>query len=196
MYEPASTKTMKHSCMKKITCFFIPAFLLLFSLASCKKDPNSPLSGKLQFTYNGTQYEQNDNLFITTNFILPEFIFANFIGIHIDRPDLFGGKIIISGVPPGGISCAWLNPTGMNVGGTCNNLQNNGAPIDSVAVFWYESGTMTANYSNCSPATEASVPGQENCTVSGVFTLTLVNKNGQRINLTNGSFSGRIRKYH
>ncbi|MEO7923238.1 MAG: hypothetical protein ABIR30_06125 [Chitinophagaceae bacterium] len=182
--------------MKQISFYFITATLLIFCCGSCKKDPNSPLSGKLQFTYNGQQYEQNDNQFISTNFILPEFIFANFTGMHIDRPDLFGGKILIMGQPPGGITCAWLNPTGMNVGGACNNLQNNGAPIDSVAVYWYESGSLTVGYSNCSPATEASVPGQENCTVSGVFSVTLVNKNGQRISLTNGSYSGRIRKYH
>lgn len=169
--------------------------VITFSFLGCKKT-NPGFETMVSFTYNGQQHSIASSGVIQTQLILPELIFANFEGLQIDRPDLFGGTIKIHSSNTGGINCAFLNPTGMNVLGlACNALSNNGGVIDSVAVYWLESGNLTVSYSQCKDAEGTSVPGQKDCLVSGNFSLTLVNKNNQRIILTDGSFYGPMRKY-
>ncbi len=117
--------------------------IFLLSLFACSKKGNSDTStiDKISFTYNGNQY----NLSSPSSHIKQHFailLSANFAGLYINRPDLFGGTIDIVCNTQGNIVCVYHNPTGMNVTGPCNRLTNNGAAIDSVKVYWYESGSV------------------------------------------------------
>jgi hypothetical protein len=183
--------------MKKI--IILSAFFSVF--AGCKKsiDSISSYETKISFTYNGQQYNHSSTSSIMTDNILVQGIplFVNFTGIAIEDPGLLGGTIIILSRSSGNIQCSYLRPTGMLVSsatGNCN-LTNGGNPIDSVQVYWYESGSINFSYSDCRNLTGTTIPGQRDCRITGSFDLTLTNKNNQKIKLTNGSFTGRIKTY-
>lgn len=175
--------------------FFIPVCIL----SGCKKNNDGvSYETSIRFTYNGKQYEGGSGSKINSSFYLPQFIFANFAGLQISRPDLFGGEIEILDQNQGNIDCAYLSPSGAPVaavGLSCNNLQQNNGPIDSVQVYWIESGTIGFGYSDCRARTGTVTPNQYDCAVHGNFELILTNKNGQKIVLSNGSFTGRINKW-
>jgi hypothetical protein len=183
--------------MKKII-IILSAFFSLFT--GCKKSSDSiSYETKISFTYNGQQYNHNSSSNIMTDVILVQGIplFVNFTGIEIGDPGLLGGTIIILSRSSGNIQCSYLRPTGMLVSssaGNCN-LTNGGNPIDSVQVYWYESGSINFSYSDCRNLTGATIPGQKDCKTTGSFDLILTNKNNQKIKLTNGSFTGRIKTY-
>ena len=161
------------------------SFCVIISGCSKSKDDNK-IERYIRFTYNGQQYEANwPASGVTSNFILPEFIFANFNGLHISRPDIFNGDIIVMASQANGLECAYLRATGTNVSGMCNSLNDNGNPIDSVRTYWLESGTIGVNYSQCENLTNVTVPNQQLCTVTGSFSFTLTNKNNQKIIITN-----------
>ncbi|MBC7875011.1 MAG: hypothetical protein H7Y01_13495 [Ferruginibacter sp.] len=179
---------------------FLIFFICLF-LAGCKKlfDTTS-YETKINFTYNGQQYTRTSPSRILTDllFVQNEFLVVNFTGLRIEDPSLLGGNIYIDARTQGPVRCAFLSPPGTSVfaaGGNCNNLQSGNGPIDSVSVYWYESGSLNFSYSDCKAVTVAIVQGQKDCAISGTFDLSLTNKNNQKIRLTNGSFSGRIRTY-
>jgi hypothetical protein len=170
--------------------------------AGCKKNNDSPsYETKISFNYNGQQYNRTHPSSIFSDFILVQgqILLVNFTGLGIeDENNLLQGKIVLLARNPGTIPCAYLQPTGSSVsalGGDCNRLQAGGNPIDSVRVYWYESGSVNFSYSDCKAITSATVPGQNDCAISGTFNITLTNKNNQKIILTNGTFSGRIRRY-
>ena len=176
-------------------------FAAFFSvLAGCIKNSDSiSYETKISFTYNGQQYNQSSPSNILTDAILVQGIplFVNFTGIAIEDPGVLGGTILILSRNSGNIQCSYLRPTGMLVSsssGNCN-LTNGGNPIDSVQVYWYESGSINFSYFDCRNLTEATIPGQKDCKITGSFDLTLTNKNNQKIKLTNGSFTGRIKTY-
>jgi hypothetical protein len=176
-------------------CFLFIIFSLLFTACSKNKDDNK-VERYVRFTYNGQQYEANwPGSYVSTQFILPEFIFANFSGLYISRPDIFNGDIVVMASQANGLQCAYLRPTGTNVTGMCNSLIDNGNPIDPLRTFWLESGTIGFNYSQCENLTNVTVQGQQLCTVTGTFSFTLTNKNNQKIIITNGSFRDQIKKY-
>lgn len=174
---------------------FIALSILAISCFSCLKTKNSddPYIAKINFTCNSQPYQTSSvSSYLKTQFYI--LLSANFAGLKINRPDIFGGVIEIDCDIQGNILCAYLNPTGMNVSGACNNLLNNGAPIDSVKVFWYESGSVNFGWSDCKNIPNG-YQGEQDCAINGSFNITLTNKNNQKIILSNGSFSGRIKRY-
>jgi hypothetical protein len=125
-------------------------------------------------------------------------LFVNFGGLVIDDVSIFQGKLILIATSPGPFQCAYLQPAGSSVfatGGNCNMLNNGGVPIDSVQVYWYETGSVNYTYSDCRDISGTTIPGQKDCAITGSFDLTLTNKNGQKMRFTNGSFVGRLKKY-
>jgi len=176
--------------------------IAVFVLASgCKKNSDSvSYETKINFTYNGQQYSRTSPSSISSNVIVVQTwpLFVNFAGLIIDDPALFQGKLILLATSPGPFQCAYLQPTGSSVfatGGNCNMLNNGSNPIDSVQVYWYESGSVNYTYSDCKAISGTTIPGQKDCAITGGFDLTLTNKNGQKIRLTNGSFTGRLKTY-
>ena len=184
--------------MKKTFSFFLVATGTACFFTGCKKTDFPSYETNIQFTYNGQAYSRTSPSRILNDVIIVqnEFLLVNFTGLIIEDPALFGGRIPILTRNPGPIQCAFLQPTGGDVSpGTNCQLNSGGNPIDSVAVYWYESGSLSFTYTDCKQVTAAIVPGQKDCAISGQFDLTLTNKNNQKIRLTNGSFSGRIRTY-
>lgn len=178
--------------------FSLISICLILFLNSCKKGSDErPPEKYIRFTYNGQQYEASEPAsFIQTDLLFPQLIFANFYGLVISRPEIFGGDIIITASNTSFTTCAYLRPAGTNVAGSCSSLLDNGNPIDSVRTYWMESGSISSGYSECKDLTGLSVPGQKLCTVSGTFSFTLTNKNNQKIIITNGTFKGQIKKYN
>jgi len=181
------------------TCLVI---LIAPGFIACKKSTDSPsYATTIKFTYNGQSYTRIAPSALYTNIILVQGVplFVNFYGLGIeDDGNLLGGRVIITSPNIGPIQCAFLQPPGSSVsaaGGNCSQLNNGGNPIDSIAVYWYESGSLSFSYSDCRDLTGTTIPGQKDCGVTGNFDLVLTNKNGQKIRLTNGSFSGRLKKY-
>lgn len=186
--------------MNQFLKFSFTTIFIIIVLTSCTKNSFSVSSKtKIGFTYNGQQYERTSPSNILTDIIVVQRtpLFVNFTGISIEDQNLFGGTILILSRNPGSIQCAYFRPAGMSVsssGGNCI-LTNGGNPIDSVQVYWYESGSLNYSYSDCRDLTGTTVAGQKDCGITGNFDLTLTNKNNQKIKLTNGYFSGRITKY-
>ncbi|MEP6700008.1 MAG: hypothetical protein ABJA85_01780 [Bacteroidota bacterium] len=169
-------------------------------LTSCKKYSLSvSYETKIGFIYNGQQYERTSPSRIQTDVIVVQGtpLFVNFYGLSIEDQNLFGGSINIISPNPGPIQCAYFRPAGMSVSSFGPNciLTNGGNPIDSLQVYWYESGSLSFSYSDCRDLTGTTVPGQRDCGITGNFDLMLTNKNNQKIKLTNGYFSGRLKKY-
>ena len=137
------------------------------------------MESEFKFTYNGTQY------------VLPlkqgtaEWAILD-AGIYINRPDLFNGIIYFPHS-----NCAYLEPQGQSVQMTGNCvLSSSGFPIDSVAVYIYQSGSVNLSYTNCVNKTEYDpYSGQtvtyQVCDVNGTFELTLRNKENKTISITN-----------
>lgn len=175
--------------MKCNLTFLFFAVFSLVSLISCRKDTGLALivEDKITYTYNGQQYTSN-----TAGCILSQLVgwqggspILGFYGLAIDNPAILGGKVWLVGSTSNPWNCGYLEPTGISVQrgmGNCD-LRTNGGPIDSVAVYLYESGSLQISSNECTSGTGY-------CKVTGTFDVTLVNKNGQRIVLTNGSFSG------
>ncbi len=184
--------------MKKVFLYCCLASLF-FSGTGCKKPGDgTSYETKISFTYNGQQYHRSNTIFSNLMIVQNEILFVNFSGLGIkDENNLFGGDIYITAHNPGTIDCAFLQPTGSSVSTTGNNCQlhNGGNPIDSVAVYWYESGSLNFTYTDCKALTGTIVPGQKDCAISGTFDIVLTNKNNQKMRLSNGSFSGRLRTY-
>ena len=174
-------------------------FLLILAFAGCDKDEEiRSYETKINYTYSGQNQSSTSSRILTDVFFVSNtLIIANFTGLEISAPPGFTGSIFIFSTGGGTINCAYLQPNGISVGGTGTNciLHTGGNPIDSVNVYWYESGSLTYSYNDCFDIGNATIPGQKDCAVNGNFNLTLTNKNNQKIVLTNGSFSGRIRRY-
>jgi hypothetical protein len=175
----------------KITSTLVFYLLLLYVLVlttACKKtsasDSNSPANSKFSFIYNGTQY------------VLPykegtaEWGIEN-SGIFINRPDLFNGIIHFPYA-----NCAYLDPNtnGLSVQLAANcQLTASGMPIDSVAVYLYQSGLVNISYRNCSHKSEydpytGSTVSYDVCDANGTFDLILKNKENKTISINDGKF--------
>ncbi|MFZ1856923.1 MAG: hypothetical protein WAU29_06115 [Chitinophagaceae bacterium] len=183
----------------KILLLFLSLTMLL---TGCKKNSDFlSYDTKISFNYNGQQYNRTSPSSILTDILLVQgnLLFVNFTGLAIeDQDNLLNGKTLLLARTPGPVQCAYLQPTGTSVsalGGNCSQLQNVGNPIDSVQVYWYESGSINFSYNDCKAITTANVAGQYDCAITGTFDMTLTNKNNQKIILTNGTFSGRIKKF-
>jgi hypothetical protein len=188
--------------MRTTSSYWLLIIAMALLAGGCKKNSDFvSYETKINYTYNGQQYTNTSPSSISSDFIIVQgqILIVNFTGLLIeDQHNLFQGKLILLARNPGPFQCAYLQPTGSSVfatAGNCSMLNNGGNPIDSVQVYWYESGSVNYTYSDCKAITTATVPGQKDCAISGSFDLTLTNKNGQKMRLTNGSFTGRLRTY-
>jgi hypothetical protein len=162
--------------------FYILLLYIPVLMTACKKDTKSPAESKFSFTYNGTQY------------VLPykegvaEWGIEN-SGIFINRPDLFNGVIHFPYA-----NCAYLDPVTNGVSlelETNCQLTASGMPIDSVAVYVYNSGLVNIVYTNCSWKTKydlftGNTIQYEVCDAIGTFSLLLRNKENKTISITEG----------
>jgi hypothetical protein len=187
--------------MKNLFFYCCPLMMVSFFATSCKKSVTQPsYETKISFTYNGQSYTRKAPSVLFTDIVVVQGVplFVNFTGLGIeDENNLLGGTVVILSSSSGTMSCAYLRPTGSSVTAfapACQ-LQNGSNPVDSVTTYWYESGSLNFSYTDCRELTGTTVPGQKDCAVTGNFDLTLTNKNGQKIRLTNGSFVGRMKKY-
>jgi hypothetical protein len=181
---------------------FIAGCMLSLMMHGCTKaKDSSSYETRIKFTYNGQEYTRTSPSRILSDLlnVQNEFLLVNFLGLEIeDENNVLGGTIVIFSRSTGIMHCAYLRPTGTSVSATYTDcmLYDGANPVDSVQVYWYESGSINFSYSDCKDLTYAIVSGQKDCAISGTFNLTLTNKINQKIILTNGTFSGRIRIYH
>ena len=169
-----------------IPIFIVLSVLLLLSACSIEnermRDP-----GEFKFTYNGTDYH------ITPYSPNVEVISNGKDHINIRIPGVFGGEIYFDIN-----SCAYLAPelTTIYKDVHCNltsRIDGLISPIDSSKVFTYQSGSLNLTISDCITNTEeyphpdgGSSHTTSSCRASGTFDLTLVNKNNETIEITNG----------
>ncbi len=122
----------------------------------------------------------------------------NTLGIFIDMPAVFGGRITFSHP-----TCAYMEPldTAIYDDGSCHlsikNSFGDPVPVDSTDIFIYKSGSLNISFSNCVIKTERNpITGETNqfqeCIASGTFDLTLVNRNNEIIKITNGIVSFHV----
>lgn len=165
---------------------WIPWIIAFSCLIGCKKNlqrSNSPFESKFSFSYKGVKYILPYREGTATEWTASE-------GIMISLPDIFNGVIHYPYE-----NCAWLAPADMIIGtmiGNCR-LSYNGGEIDSVSVFTYKSGHYEINYKNCieeiayDPYSDTRY-SYSVCDADGTFELTLKNKEGKEVIITEGEF--------
>ena len=168
--------------------FYLLLFTSIFEVSGCKKHANeeSPKNSSFSFTYKGNRHVLPLQEGVTEWSVNP--------GLYIYLPDLFNGTIYFP--RPG---CAYLDPATDGtasvrvVSSTTCELQQNGGPIDSIAVYIFQSGMYNINWENCNQHQEYDpFTGQtvtyDVCDANGTFNLTLKNKNGETIEISDGQF--------
>lgn len=183
---------MKTYSVRSTLVISILLLYILVSTTGCKKtSSNSPTDSSLSFTYNGIQYV------LPYKEGLAEWGLKN-SGIYIYRPDLFKGTINYPYA-----NCAYLEPNDISTIQLTTNCQltnAGGMPIDSVAVYLYQSGSVNISYINCSTKSEYDVYSgstilYEVCDAVGTFDLILKNKENKTITITEGKLEAyRFRK--
>ncbi len=164
---------------------------LVFILVACSKDETPTIYeiDTFSWAYNGRSYNlvYKDN---TSN--AGARINMNRIpAISFDMVDELGGSIYFEK------ACAYLEPLGSiiyeNEGCVLTEKDGTGniIPIDSTKVYIYQSGFFNISISNCTKKTAVDLlTGDsyqyDDCTVSGTFDLTLVNKEDATIKITDG----------
>ena len=173
--------------MKNLLAILTVLSALLLSNACSKESELMPDPGEFNFTYNGKDYHMtpyNLNVEVSSKG-------KNRINIHL--PGVFGGEIYfdVNG-------CAYMAPelTTIYTDLHCNltsKVDGINVPIDSSKVFIYQSGSLNLTISDCSTNTSenphpdgGSSSTVTSCRASGTFDLTLVNKNNETIEITNG----------
>jgi hypothetical protein len=168
--------------------------VILFSVLifhSCKKTSNEPGNSGMQgfsFEYNSKTY--NETIVNNTTDCGLEFNGAyDAIGVIIDKPNVFGGKIIFH-TP----DCAYIVPsTNWDMDENCS-INAHGESYDSSSVYYYKSGSFMSTKSNCVEKSGTDIytnlPYRYMiCDYLGTFSLILENKKGETIEITNGSFN-------
>ena len=161
-------------------------------LGACNKEGGDTYVHELSFTHNGQDHKLESQWNVSNSFDIAALRFIYQGGFSILRPDLFGGDIHVKyNRQTRGVECAWLQPAnyGVVTANDCNALNVYGMPIDSVKVFWLHSVNYSEGLSNCK-ATKS--PEFRQCQLEANFTLTLVNKNNEKIILTNGRARARV----
>jgi len=172
--------------MKNLISILTTTVVILLANACTKQtetilEPDSEFS----FTYNGNDYPYKSK-------------YSGSVGvsrqgirsIYIHRADVFGGDIYFNMN-----NCAYMAPELSNVyrDPACNltsHINGQILPIDSSKVFTYQSGSLNLTISECKTyPNKYSISGPSSysvCKASGTFNLTLVNKGGETIEITNG----------
>jgi hypothetical protein len=153
-------------------------FLICF-LPACKKALSSHERWEFSFDYKGRTYTNPD-------YGSPVEYNGEVIGIDIRKPDVFGGILRFLWIN----NCAYIIPAGTDIFYNDNNCQYySNSPIDSSRLYTYQSGGKQ-NYtiSNCEQKKDPFAGAiYETCTISGSFSLVLVNKAGSTISI-NGKY--------
>lgn len=174
----------------------ILAIAVILAVCSCKKDSENAPANIFTFEYQGVVYNAGVNNGTLNAAAIPT---PGGPGVFIDIPSVFGGAIeFVSN------GCAYLQPGGKAFTVTQPGCQlsnkddfGNTTPIDSVAVYLFQSGTLNISFSECKvksstdPWTGATHQYQV-CRAKGSFELTLINKNQQQIKITNGKVDQTI----
>ena len=164
---------------------------LVFMLVACSKEDTPTIAEMDTFSwaYNGRSY----HLIVKNNIAnAGALIDRNRVpAISFDMVDELGGAIYFKK------ACAYLAPLGSiiheNDGCGLTERDDTGTiiPIDSTKVYLYQSGSFNISVSNCTKKTAVDVlTGQsyqyDDCSVSGTFDLTVVNKEDATIKITDG----------
>ena len=161
------------------TLILISITLAVTLLSGCSNESNEEFS----FTYNGKNYHN------TSSNLNVGVITSGIKHIFIRMPDVFGGEIYFDLN-----NCAYLVPKipGSYIGANCTLYSTDqDTPIDSSKVFTYQSGFLNLTIEECNTKTVEDPYGifsfeVTTCMVSGTFDLTLVNKDNETIEITNG----------
>ena len=181
----------------KNSLFFL-LITLIISVCSCKKDKKNPepVKDEFSFVYNGNTYYAT-----VTNNIGNGGAYKGDKGpaIVIDMRSVFNGTIRFEKE-----GCAYLAPANtviyINEPGCLFMTKNDFGdlvPIDSAQVYVYKSGSLNISFSDCTGHSgtdwATGLPySYQVCRASGIFDLTLINKNNQTIEITNGKVNQHI----
>jgi hypothetical protein len=173
--------------MKK-NIFFIPGILyavgiiILFGLSGCKKSSidHTASDNTFSFSYNGSRYS-----LAPLNYEYS----VDSMTIGISRFDIFTAFIYYK--KP---NCAFYatDNTAVIVAGDCQLTIGPGLPIDSAAVYIYQSGSLNVSYSNCNAVKFTDLSGNHvtatYCDMEGSFELGLKNNENKLITISDGKF--------
>ena len=168
----------------------LPLLIACCWLSSCKKSggPENSIPGGLQYEFEGQTYDGSYGKYGVL------YDGTKVYGISITRSDLFGGEITFK--EP---DCAYLDPHNveLSVDPGCILSYTDGNPIDSSLVYLYQAGVFNVNTSNCKRVQKhdpytGEYYNVDECDVSGNFNLTLVNNQGDIIEIKNGVLNGKF----
>lgn len=168
--------------MKKLLSLSVTLAAILLLNACSKQDE---IHGEFSFSYSGEEYHNTPSNLDDEGFEVSD---DGKNHITIDMPDVFGAEIYFD------VShCAYLNLSSVYV-----TLEENckltafangqTGPIDSSKVFIYQSGSLQLSISDCKNHSLGSGYDWTTCRASGSFDLTLMNKDNETIEITNGTF--------
>ena len=151
--------------------------VILLQSAGCRKFSEDN-SWEFSFTYNGQTYKGSE-------FGSPRELQGDVVGIEIHKPDVLGGVVKFIWIN----NCAILEPAGMDISFNFNSCAfYSPTPVDSSKIFTYSSGSGNTVASDCENKHEPIFNvDYTTCTISGSFSLVLVNNAGDTKTIT-GSF--------
>lgn len=175
--------------MKTNTFFIAAIFTACCMFSSCKKSGGS-LGTHWSYTFNGKKYEGNDGTFQT----IYNSNASGIIGYSINRPDLFGNTLVF--VAP---DCGYITDAG-NILIDCSFVDPYANASDSSLVYLYQSGSFYPATSNCRNETGTDIlTGNtitvKKCDMNMSFSITFINGKGDKIEITDGSYTGTINFY-
>jgi hypothetical protein len=151
--------------------------LFMIQFTGCKKYPGVEM-WEFSFTYDGKTYNNSE-------YGSPVEYQGDIVGIEIRKPDVLGGVVRFEWTN----NCAFLEPTGMEIFfnyNTCTFFT--ATSVDSSKIFTYASGSASTTASGCKTRHDPfNGVDYTVCTVSGSFSLVLVNNAGITRSIT-GSF--------
>ncbi len=164
--------------MLRLALSFIVLLILLTQLTGCKKNSGHEM-WEFSFTYNGQTYTGAE-------YGSPREFRGDILGIEIRKPDVLGGVVRFIWAN----NCAILEPTGMDISFNENScaFYTTGSPVDSSKIFTYSSGSGNTTATNCKTKRDRlNRVDYTTCTISGSFSLVLINNAGLTKRIT-GTF--------
>jgi hypothetical protein len=161
---------------------YAAGIIFIFILTDCKKSSpgHTVTDNTFSFSYNGTQYALAP---------LSNEYGVDSTTISITKLDIFSAPIYYK-IP----DCAYYvtDNSMVNVSGDCQLTNGSGLPIDSAAVYIYQSGSLNVAYSNCSSVSLVDFSGHyvtaQYCDMAGSFNLVLKNNENKLITISDGKF--------
>jgi len=167
----------------ELSILLLSCFSLLL-LIHCRKESvvtDSP-ENILTYQYSGQNYTDTGSAILDPD--------NKIQGIEFRNSSVFGGIIFFYSLPA---NCAFLVPDNSSYMLLAGCRLSFADPVDSSKIYYYRSGAINYSYSNCKhKIVHDLVTGihaeYDECSVTGTFSLTLGNKNNEKIAVTNGSF--------